>query len=68
MTQRQGRAHAQTTLEYAALIAAVAIGLSGFIVYVQRSVKANLAGVEEEVNDAVQEEFAHGNSVRTVGP
>ncbi len=42
--------HAQSTLEYAMIIAVVVTALMAMSVYVQRSVQANLKTVEDQIN------------------
>ncbi|UCB56776.1 MAG: class III signal peptide-containing protein [Candidatus Omnitrophota bacterium] len=41
---------AQTTLEYAILIAVVAAACAAMTTYVQRAVRANLKVIEEQIN------------------
>jgi len=41
---------AQSTLEYALIIAVVVAALSAMSVYVQRSIQANLKTVEDQIN------------------
>ena len=41
---------AQSTLEYALIIAVVVAALTAMSVYVQRSIQANLKTVEEQIN------------------
>ncbi|MEW6170043.1 MAG: hypothetical protein AB1472_00535 [Candidatus Omnitrophota bacterium] len=47
---RKNNSKAQSTLEYAVLIAIIAAAFLAMRTYVQRSVQANLKAVEEQIN------------------
>ena len=47
--------HGQSTLEYAALIAAAALALGAMGIYLERSAKANFTNLEDELNGAAEE-------------
>jgi len=46
---------AQSTLEYAMLVAVVAAAFIAMHTYVQRSVQANLKSLEDQINDSPQQ-------------
>jgi Flp pilus assembly pilin Flp len=48
--QRKG----QGTVEYALIVAAVAVAVAAMGVYVQRAMQANFKQMEESVNESVQ--------------
>ena len=51
-------ARGQSFLEYAVLVAVIAVAVASMVTYVRRAVQAQDKGIEEEINAAMAEEPA----------
>lgn len=56
---------AQSVLEYATLIAVIAVSLTAMINYIQRSVSARLEHVRQDLNEAMQYEGSSNSSTNS---